>query len=201
MFIQVVTGKVTSADDFRRVGDLWEAKVRPVATGYLGSTAGVTDDGRFFVAGRFESAEAAAANNDRPEQTEWFEEMQKIVSDVQYHDCTEIITMFGGGSDDAGFVQVMVGKIKDRAKFDALNAKSAEMEKVFSEWRDDVLGEVLAVHPDGGGYHDIVYFRSEAEARAGEKQEPTAALQALMGEMDAAAEIVEYLDLRQPELH
>ena len=144
MFIQVITGKVTDEAEFQRVGELWETKVRPVAKGYLGVTEGVTDDGRFFVAARFESAAAAAENSDLPEQTEWYQEFEKTASDVQFHDCSDVITMLGGGSDDAGFVQVMVGKIKDRAKFDALNAKSAEMERVFSEWRDDVLGEVLA---------------------------------------------------------
>ena len=200
MFIQVITGKVTDEAEFQRVGELWETKVRPVAKGYLGVTEGVTDDGRFFVAARFESAAAAAENSDLPEQTAWYQEFEKTASDVQFHDCSDVITMLGGGSDDAGFVQVMVGKIKDRAKFDALNAKSAEMERVFSEWRDDVLGEVLAVHDDGTGYTDVIYFRSEAEARAGEKQEPTAEVQALMAEMDAAAEIVEYLDLRDPTL-
>jgi hypothetical protein len=200
MFIQVITGKVTSADDFRRVGELWETNVRPVVSGYLGSTEGTTADGRFFVAARFESAEAAAANNDRPEQAAWFQEMQKVVSDVQYHDCSEVITTLGGGSDDAGFVQVMLGTIKDRAQFDAMNAKSAEMEKVFSEWRDDVLGEVLAVYDEGSGYADIIYFKSEALARAGEKKEPTPEVQALMGEMDAAVEIVEYFDLASPAL-
>jgi hypothetical protein len=199
MFMQVVTGRATDPAAFQRLGELWDEKVAPVAGGYLGSTAGLTDDGRFVVASRWESAEAAAANNDRPEQLAWFEELQKTgPTDVEYHDCTEIITMLGGGSDDAGFVQVMVGNILDRAKFDALNAKSAEMERVFSEWRDDVLGEVMAVHADGGGYHDIIYFRSEAEARAGEQQEPTPEVQALMAEMDEAAEIVEYLDLHDP---
>jgi hypothetical protein len=200
MFIQVITGKVADAAEFRRVGELWDTNVRPVAKGFLGSTEGTTDDGRFFVAARFESAETAAQNSDLPEQQAWYKEFEKTATDVQFHDCDEVITMLGGGSDDAKFVQVMVGKIKDRAKFDALNAKAAEMERVFSEWRDDVLGEVLAVHNDGSGYHDVIYFKNEELARAGEKQEPTPEVQALMGEMDAAAEIVEYLDLRDLSL-
>jgi hypothetical protein len=199
MFMQVATGRAPDPAEFQRLGELWDEQVAPVAEGYLGSTAGLTDDGRFVVASRWESAEAAAANNERPEQLAWFEELQKAgPTDVEYHDCTQIITLLGGGSDDAGFVQVMVGRIKDRAKFDALSAKSADMERVFSAWRDDVLGEVMAVHGDGDGYHDIIYFRSEAEARAGERKQPTAEVQALMAEMDEAAEIVAYLDLRDP---
>jgi hypothetical protein len=201
MFIQVITGTVTDREAFARAGESWERDVRPAAKGFLGSTEGLTDDGRFFIAARFESAEAAEQNNNTPEQTKWFAEFGPIMGDVQYFNCSQVITMLGGGSDDAGFVQVMVARIKDRAKFDALNAKSAELEKIFTNWRDDVLGEVLAVHDDGAGYHDIIYFRSEAEARTGEKKEPTPEVQAAMAEMDAAAEIVEYLDLRQPFMH
>jgi hypothetical protein len=201
MFIQVITGTATDPEAFARAGESWEQNVRPAAKGFLGSTEGLTDDGRFVVVARFESAEAAAQNNDIPEQTKWFEEFGPSMTDVQYFDCSEVITMLGGGSDDAGFVQVMVGRIKDRAKFDALSAKTAELEKIFTDWRDDVVGEVMAVHDDGGGYHVIIYFRSEAEARVNEKKEPTPEVQAAMAEMDDAAEIVEYLDLRQPFMH
>jgi hypothetical protein len=201
MFIQVITGKVLDADGFRRQDQTWHDEVEPGAVGFLGSTAGITGDGRFFVSARFESAEAASANSARPEQNSWWSEMEKSVSDVVFHDCDEVVLLAGGGSNDAGFVQVMVGRVKDRAKFDAFNAKSAEVEKAFSEWRPDVLGETLAIHNDGDGYTDIIYFTSEAEARAGEKKEPTPEVQALMGEMDAAAEVVDYLDLAEPALH
>jgi hypothetical protein len=200
MFIQVIKGTVVDAAGMADQEKRWHDELAPGATGYLGSTMGITDDGRFVIAARFESADAARRNSERPEQGAWWSDMERNVRDVEFHDCREVVTMLGGGSDDAGFVQVMVGRIKDRAKFDALNAKTAEMEKVFTDWRSDVIGEVLAVHDDGGGYTDIVYFTSEADARAGEQQEPTPEVQALMGEMDAAAEIVEYLDLKDPKM-
>ena len=50
MFIQVITGKVTDADGFRRQDQKWNDELRPGATGFLGSTAGTTSDGRFLVA-------------------------------------------------------------------------------------------------------------------------------------------------------
>ncbi|MFI5047752.1 MAG: hypothetical protein ACHQIG_11870 [Acidimicrobiia bacterium] len=196
MFIQVVKGTVVDPDGFRSVGERWDTDVRPAAEGYLGTTVGTTADGRFFVASRWESADAAAKNNDRPEQTAWFEALAPTVSDLSYNDCSTVLTMGGGGSDDAGFVQVMVGKIKDRAKFEALNGRIAEMDAAFSSWRDDVLGDVLAVHDDGTGFHDIVYFTSESAARAGERKEPTPEVQAFMAEMEAAADIEEFLDLQ-----
>ncbi|MET0920048.1 MAG: hypothetical protein ABWY77_02480, partial [Acidimicrobiia bacterium] len=106
-----------------------------------------------------------------------------------------VFTMGDGDKDDAGFVQVMVGKVKDRAKFDALNDRLDEVEAAFKEWRDDVLGDVMAVHDDGSGFHDFIYFTSEAEAREGEKKDPPAEVVAIMGEMETATDIVEYLDL------
>ena len=36
------------------------------------------------------------------------------------------------------------------------------MDAAFSNWRDDVLGDVMAVHDDDQGFHDIVYFASES---------------------------------------
>jgi hypothetical protein len=200
MFIQVIKGKVVNATGVEEMERRWQEQLRPGATGFLGSTRGVTEDGRFIVAARFESEEAARRSSERPEQGTWWSEMEQHVSDVEFHDCSQVITTLGGGSDDAGFVQVMVGRIKDQAKFDALNAKTTEMEKAFSDWRDDVLGEVMAVHDDGSGYTDVVYFTSQAAARAGEQRPPTAEVQALMAEMDAAAEVVEYLDLPEPSM-
>jgi hypothetical protein len=200
MFIQVIKGPVVDVDRWNALEQRWQEELRPGATGFLGSTEGVTDGGTFVVAARFESAEAARANSARSEQDAWWSDMSEVVRDVEVHDCSTVITLLGGGSDDAGFVQVMVGRIKDQAKFDALNARTAEMERAFSEWRDDVLGEFLAVHDDGSGYADVVYFRSEADARAGEQRPPTPEVQALLGEMDAATEVVEYLDLRAPRL-
>ena len=97
MFIQVITGKVVDADGFRREGERWATVVQPVAEGYLGTTAGATSDGRFFVAARWESAEAAAKNNDRPEQNQWFEGFAPTVSDVAYANCSTVLTMGGGG--------------------------------------------------------------------------------------------------------
>ena len=195
MFIQVITGKVTDADGFQRAGESWNTDLRPGAPGFLGSTAGTTADGRFAIAARFESAADAAKNNARPEQGEWYSGFEKTVSDVEFHDCDTIHTMGGGGSDDAGFVQVMVGTIKDRAKFDDIAGRSAEIEATLKAFRTDVIGEVMAVHTDGVGYHDFIYFESEALARAGEKMEPPADVVAVMSEMNEAGDVVDYLDL------
>ena len=46
-----------------------------VAAGWLGTTAGITDDGRLVVLARFESEEVARANSDRPEQGRWWDSL------------------------------------------------------------------------------------------------------------------------------
>ena len=195
MFIQVVMGKIVDSDTFNEVGPRWDTDVRPAAKGYLGGTVGTTADGRFFVSSRWESADAAAANDDRPEQTKWYSEFAPAVSDVEYHDCPTVLVTGKGNKDDAGFVQVMVGTIKDQAKFDGLNDRIDEMDEAFSDWRSDVLGDVMAVCEDHQHFYDVIYFTSEAEARVGEKQEPTAAVQGFMTEMEAACDITEFIDL------
>ena len=74
MFVQVIEGRVADRDALRRQMDRWMSELRPGATGFLGSTAGVTDDGYAIAFARFESAAAAEANSERPEQGRWWAE-------------------------------------------------------------------------------------------------------------------------------
>ena len=197
MFVQVISGKVADLEAMNRLMDRWEQELRPGAVGFLGVTEGVTDDDRFVAVARFESPEAAAKNSARPEQDAWWQEMSKATDDVVVHDCSRIETLFGGGKDNAGFVQVMQGHVKDAAKADAMFAQASEAEKVLGAVRPDVIGEVVAIHDDGGGYTDIVYFTSEADARAGEQREMPADAQAMMQEFESALEVDEYFDLKR----
>ena len=59
MFVQVIQGQVADAEQARAAFDQWARDLAPGATGWLGSTAGVTEDGRFIALARFESEEAA----------------------------------------------------------------------------------------------------------------------------------------------
>jgi hypothetical protein len=197
MFIQVISGRVTDVDAMDRLHERWQQELRPGATGFLGVTQGITDDGRFVVLARFESAEAAARNSERPEQGEWFAEMEKVIEDVTFHNCSRVETLFGGGKDDAKFVQVMQGRVKDKAKAEAMFSKSADAEQMLREVRPDVIGEVIAIHDDGDTYTDAVYFSSEEEARANEAKPMPAEAQEMMAEMESAIEVTEYLDLKR----
>ena len=200
MFIQAISGTAKDVDAMERESDRWQQEVRPGATGYLGITWGIADDNRFVTLVRFESAEAAQANSERPEQGEWWARFEQHITDVTFHNCSRVETLFGGGNDDAAFIQVMQGRVKDQALADAMFAKSAEAEKMLREVRPDVIGEVIAIHDDGDTYTDVVYFSSESEARTNEAKAMPDDAQAMIAEMDAALEVTDYLDMRRIRL-
>ena len=78
MFAQIIRGKVSDQRAVRPVLDRWMTELGPTAKGWLGSTSGITDDNEVFVLVRFESEEAARANSDKPEQGQWWAEMEKV---------------------------------------------------------------------------------------------------------------------------
>lgn len=198
MFIQVIQGQVSDAEGMRGRLDKWVEDQAPAASGWLGSTAGVGDDGTFIALARFESEDAARRNSDRPEQDQWWTETVSLFDgDVTVHDCRDVVTMGRGGSDDAGFVQVIQGRIRDVERMRAL---SEQFESAAGDFRPDVIGGVVGLHGDGG-YTNAVYFTSEAAAREGEQQEPPAELKALMEEEMALHEgEPSFLNLRDPWL-
>ena len=61
MFVQVIQGRTSDARQVRAQLDKWVKEVAPGAVGWLGSTAGVTDDGQVIALARFESEEAVTA--------------------------------------------------------------------------------------------------------------------------------------------
>jgi len=199
MFIQVITGTTSDPEGLRRQAERWEHELRPGATGFLGSTAGVTDDGRFIAVARFESEEAARRNSAREEQGPWWAETEKYLDGAKFQESTEITTMLGGGSNAAGFVQVMLGRVTNPAMMAEINARTAEFEALMSRVRPDVLGDVIAMHADGS-YTDVVYFSSEEGARQGERQEMPPDAQAMFEGLMSAIVIDEYLDLKEPWL-
>ena len=199
MFIQVITGKTSDREGLLRQADRWEDELRPGATGVLGSSGGVTDDGRFVLLARFESEEAARHNNARDEQGQWWTETEKYLDGAAFQDSVGVITLLGGGSDAAGFVQVMRGRVTDSEKIAAIESRMPEFEAALSKHRPDVIGEVIVRHPDAT-YTEVVYFASESAARQGEATDPPAEMQALYAELMSAITVDEYLDLKDPWL-
>jgi hypothetical protein len=199
VFVQVIQGKVSDADAVRARFDTWMSELAPGADGWLGSTAGVTDDGELVVLARFESAEAAKRNSDRPEQTAWWEETARLFTgEPTFRDSTQVDVDTPGDPGAATFVQVMQGRTSDPERARDLMASEPEG---FGDFRPDVLGSVTAVH-EGGEWTMAIYFTSEAEARVGEQKEPPPEMAQMMKEMDALmVGETTYLDLRDPWLH
>ena len=122
MFVQLIEGRTTDAEGLERQGERWQDEVKPGAVGYLGVTSGVTADGRSIAIVRFESEEAARANSDRPEQSAWWADTSKFFEgDVEFSESSDVTEFLGGGSDEAGFVQVMKVSGVDRAQVERLD--------------------------------------------------------------------------------
>jgi hypothetical protein len=199
MFVQVIEGKVSDKAGLRRQMDRWGAELRPGAAGFLGSTGGVTDDGAGFAIARFESADAARANSERPQQGTWWAETEKCFDGpVSFTDSEDVEEFLSGGSNDAGFVQVMKSaNVPPRAELKAMDEQFA---KHASTWRPDLLGG-LRVWTGKTSTVEVNYFTSEAEARANESKEPPAELAALFAQYGETMANTEFLDLRDPWLY
>jgi hypothetical protein len=171
----------------------WDRSLKPGAKGFLGATSGVSDDGEFITMARFETEEAARTNSDRPEQGEWWAETEKLLEgEVRFYDSTEVDLMLSGGSDEAGFVQVMQGRVKDKQRLLELEGQAQDWMK---ENRPDVIGSVRAWQ--GNEFSDFIFFTSEEDARVAEKQE----VPADMGSGEDWADVMgdmKFIDLRKP---
>jgi len=195
MFVQVFTGSVTDVDRLRRLMQRWDDELRPGAVGHLGTTAGVTDGGEFVALARFADAASAARNSARAEQSAWWAEVEACFTRPPvFRESDDVTVYLGGGSDDAGFVQVMTGRCVDRAR-----AETLEREWVprLAPLRPDLLGGYTAWHADGT-FTEVAYFTSETDARAGEAMEIPEEVQGALTESDDCYRDVVYLDITGP---
>ena len=199
MFVQVITGKTSKPAQVRAAMDRWVDELAPGAPGWLGSTAGVTEDGRFIALARFESEEAAQRNSARPEQDRWWADTAQLLDgEATFRNSVNVMPDLRGDPDKAGFVQIMQGEQgpdPERAQ-ELMNQNPDE----WAAFRPEVLGSLGAAHPDNT-WTMALYFTSEAEAREGEAKEPPPRLKAQMEEMDKlSVGTPEYFDLKDPWL-
>jgi hypothetical protein len=197
VFIQVIQGRVVDPDGIRRASDQWFNELQPGADGWLGSTAGITDDGRFITVVRFDSEEQARRNSDRPEQGAWWSEASKHLAEPVFHDSARVHLYQGGGSDDAGFVQIIQGHTEDMERLATLGRAQ---EQVLARQAPHVLGMTVAEHADRpGDFTQTVYFTSEEEARGFEREHPAQSDPAFAEIFSLLSEL-RYYDLRSPWL-
>lgn len=194
MFVQFIRGRLADESAILDALERWEVELRPTAGGFLGSTAGVAQDGQFVLMARFTDEDAARRNSNREEQGAWWRTAEHAFTDpVVFFDSSDVDVSMGGGADDAGFVQVLIGR-GDRQRARDLLEKG---EGILRRERPDIIGGITAWH-GGGKFVDVAYFRSEAEAREGEAKELSAEGRAWFEQLAAVMPVQEYLDLRQP---
>jgi hypothetical protein len=199
MFVQVIRGQVTDREQVHAALDRWSEQLAGGALGWLGSTAGVTQDGRFVALARFESEEAARRNSARPEQDQWWMQTAKLFTgEVTFRDSSDVTVDVHGDPGEAGFVQVMQGRGSDPERARELMAQNPDD---WAAFRPDVIGSVTVGH-EGGAYTLSFYFTSEQAAREGEGKEPPPQLKAQMEELNQLnVGEPEFLDLRHPWLY
>jgi len=198
MFVQVIQGKVTDPTGFQESLDRWVAELSPGADGWLGTTSGRFGDDDFIALVRFESADAAKRNSDRPEQGEWWSNAaSSLAAQPSFADYDDVILLGPGGSDEAGFVQVMRGRVSDPERERAM---TAELSSMPMDSRPDILGGIAGI-ADDGSFTQAFYFTSEQEAREGEKKPMPAEMQSMMEESQANTTEIAFIDLTAPVFH
>lgn len=170
-FVQIFRGPIRDAATARELFERWFRELAPGADGWLGTTAGVTDDGELIAIVSFASQEAARRNSQRPEQRRWWEQLSgEFTGDVTLHDCPRVTEFAGGTPAEAGFVQVIQGWASDLSE--VTEVRFAEIEEHHARGHHlDVAGGFIADHGDGGGFTEAVYFPSEQAARQPEIDE------------------------------
>jgi hypothetical protein len=166
MFVQVFQGKLNDPDLWASQVEKWRSEIRPKTTGFLGFTSGVTADDYAITVVRFDSQAKAQVDSNLAEQGAWFEETTRAFDgEIVFHDYPHVDILLAGGSDQAGFVQVMQGRAIDQQ---AMRDMQKEVEAELRLSRPDLIGAVIG-SDDEGGFTQASYFTSEHEARINEK--------------------------------
>ena len=194
MFIQIIQGRCTRQDELRAMIEMWPEKLGSGAEGWLGGTYGFTDDDQFVGVVRFESRAAAMANSERPEQGEWAEQLMALMDGpVEFHDCDDVTLMMDGGSDSAGFVQVIRGRVEDPESLKALMTDS----DMLHELRPEIIGATLALEDDGT-FTETIAFTTEAAAREGESGDFPEMPAEVRETLETAMKEATFYDLHEP---
>ena len=198
MFVRVIQGRATDPPGIRRDLGRWQRQLAADADGWLGSTAGITEDGWSITVVHFASEAQARRNSDRPEQREWWRDASRHLARVVVHEAGRVHTYGNGGIDGAGFVQVIQGHSDHMERMAGLGR---DQDKLLAREAPHILGMMVAEHAGRpGDFTQIVYFTSEQEAQRfepgplAEAEEPVAeARRSLMSDLRS-------FDLRNPQL-
>ena len=193
MFIQMVQGACGQQDDMRMLVDDWCGEMAD-QPGWLGGTYGFTDDDRFVGVVRWDSKAACDSYCAREGSAWWWAGACEVMDgDPEVHQSEDVTLMLQGGSDDAGFVQVMQGKVGDAELLRRLTSDQ-EMTAMLHQARPDIIGSTLIIEDDGT-FVETIAFTDEASARVAEKKDMPAEVSA---DMETAMRDVNYIDLHHP---
>jgi hypothetical protein len=163
MFIRVIQGHATNPPGIYRELGRWHRMLAADADGWLGSTAGITDDGWSITVVRFASEAQARRNSDRPEQRDWWRVASRHLAPVVVHDASEVHSFRQGDADQAGFVQVIQGRGGD---LEGMVGVGRDQREALAREAPHILGMTVAKHADrAGDFTQILYFSSEQDAR------------------------------------
>ena len=192
MFIQIIQGRCTRQQELHEHLDMWRNELSSGAEGWLGGTYGFTDDDMFVGVVRFDSRDSAMSNSGRPEQDAWAARMMELFDGpVEFHDCDDVTLLMDGGSDSAGFVQVIRGRVDD---VDRLRSMMPADTESLHQMRPEIIGGTLAIEPDGT-FTETVAFTSEEAARHGEQLEPPPEVRS---DLEYAMADAQFYDLHRP---
>lgn len=195
MFVQVVRGVVSGPGEaFARL-DHWLTHLAPGAHGWLGTTAGVSADGELVSFVRFATADDARHSSDRVEQGQWWAETAGIFTGDVTFDNHDDVHLFGnGGSDAAGVVEALLGRVHRRRGqadlADQLGAAGLGL-------GPSVIGGLVGVHQDGN-FVQAVYFCDPADGPPSGSLDPLAVLGSSTGVSDLRLLRLEHLWFGSP---
>jgi hypothetical protein len=198
MFIQIIQGRATNPPGIRRDLGRWQRQLAADADGWLGTTTGITEDGWSITAVRFASEAQARHNRDRPEQREWWRDASQHLARVVVHDAPKVHTYRDGGSDQAGFVQVIQGHSDDLERMASLGR---DQEEILARDAPRILGMTVAEHADRpGDFTQIMYFTSEQDARRFEQERSAEADEPVLEQLRSLMTDSRSFNLRDPQL-
>jgi hypothetical protein len=198
MFIRVIQGRATNPPGIRRDLGRWQRLLAADADGWLGSTAGITEDGWSITVVHFASAAHARRNSDRPEQREWWSDASQHLARVAVHDAPKVHIYRDGGAEEAGFVQVIQGHSDDLERMASL---ARDEDEVLAREAPHILGVTVAEHADRpGDFTQIVYFTSEQDARSFDQDPPVEEDEPVQEERRRLLTNLRSFDLRDPQM-
>jgi hypothetical protein len=198
MFGQVIQARTSDPTGVRQVMERWLRDPSPAAAGWVTLTAGLTHDREFIAVLQFDSEEAARATSERREQDRWWADICAVLDgEVTVKNGARTEIFLNGDLGQAEFVQVVQGRVTD---LDRAREHMHALQEVLKAHLPALLGSVT-VELGAGRFTRALYFSTEDEARAGEREMPPEVRARDQEARQLIVGPVEFLDLREPWLY